>query len=445
MQIFGFVAVIALVGLMSISGFQIVPESMTNQAAANNGSALDLTPTLPAINSNSRSAANSNSNSGNQTAPPVPVFSPAAITGEAAQNIEASTALLRGVVTVGSETLGDVFFIYGYDKADIDRSIASHTTYEAVLANKRTEAEVARVTRSLTKDRDVSTRVSNLAPDSTYYVRLCAERTGQLMCSRTITFTTTPGAYSAGEVRIPTIRVTNESVAAADEMSLAMTIAMRDTMDGEVYLVYGESQSQVTAAINQPYSRIDENDEQLQKSRIVRDIRGTQRLVEMVDDLTEDTLIYYFICVEYDGLRDGTVCSRVQTYRTHNEDFGKAPRVQTTAAVANKDTARLAGSVRMSGFNDGKVFFIYGSDLQRITRASGETSMERLRQIQDRFQRILVDSDLDGNDSFALTVRDLQSDTLYAARLCVEYENQNKNYRDSAFVECGELRSFVTE
>ena len=50
------------------------------------------------------------------------------------------------------------------------------------------------------------------------------------------------------------------------------------------------------------------------------------------------------------------------------------------------------------GFIDGKVFFVYGSDLERVTAVGGEISMERLRQTKDRFQRILVDSDLDGND-----------------------------------------------
>jgi hypothetical protein len=56
-----------------------------------------------------------------------------------------------------------------------------------------------------------------------------------------------------------------------------------------------------------------------------------------------------------------------------------------------------------------------------------------------------MDADLDGNDTYTQTVRDLLPDTLYAARMCVEFENQNDNYRDTAFVECGELRSFITQ
>jgi hypothetical protein len=99
----------------------------------------------------------------------------------------------------------------------------------------------------------------------------------------------------------------------------------------------------------------------------------------------------------------------------------------------------------MREFNDGKVFFVYGTDLERVTRVAGETSMERLQQTQDRFQRVLVASDLDGNDEYAKTVRDLLPGTLYAARLCVEYQNQNESYRDTAFVKCGELRSFIIQ
>ena len=99
----------------------------------------------------------------------------------------------------------------------------------------------------------------------------------------------------------------------------------------------------------------------------------------------------------------------------------------------------------MRDFIDGKVFFVYGSDLERITTVEGEVSMERLRQTKDRFQRVFMDADLDGNDEYTKTVRDLQPDTLYATRLCVEYENQNSNYREVPFVECGELRSFITQ
>jgi hypothetical protein len=119
--------------------------------------------------------------------------------------------------------------------------------------------------------------------------------------------------------------------------------------------------------------------------------------------------------------------------------------VRTSAVVAQGTQARLAGSVRMEDFFDGKVFFVYGSDLERITTTEGEVSMERLRQAKDRFQRVLVDADLDGTDEYVRTVHDLQPETLYAARLCVEYTNQNANYREVPFVECGELRSFLTQ
>jgi hypothetical protein len=276
-------------------------------------------------------------------------------------------------------------------------------------------------------------------------VRLCAERAEQLSCSKTISFTTIPGAYRPGDVRTPTIRINDESAAAADEMVLELTVSMRDTVDGDVYLVYGQSQAMVADATDRSYSAIDEDDELLQKTRIARGIRGTQSFIKTVDDLKEDTLLYYIICVEYDGLRDGTTCTRTQSYRTYNEDFGTSPRVRTDAVVVTGSTARLSGSVSMRDFNDGKVFFIYGSDLERITRAEGATTMERLRQTKDRFQRVFMDADLDGNDTYTQTVRDLLPDTLYAARMCVEFENQNDNYRDTAFVECGELRSFITQ
>jgi hypothetical protein len=442
MQLIGFFAVIAFGALMVLSGYQIVPESATNRADASGSDGFVSAPTFVTPSTEPRSTTNPDISPTTETAP---VFAPAVITSKAAQNIEANSALLRGDVSVGTETIGDVFYIYGYNKTDVDRSIAAYTTYDQVLANKRTEANVTRATRSLTRDKEILHRVSDLAPDTKYYVRLCAERVDQLSCSQVTSFTTIPGAYSVGEVRIPTIRITDESAMKADEMMLEMTIAMRDTVDGDVYLIYGESQAKTEDAREQTYSRVDADDQQLQKTRIVSNIRGTQRLFKTVDDLEADTLVYYIVCVEYDGLRDGTVCTRTQSFKTYDEDYGVAPSVQTDAVVVSGTSARLSGSVRMREFNDGKVFFVYGTDLERVTRVAGETSMERLQQTQDRFQRVLVASDLDGNDEYAKTVRDLLPGTLYAARLCVEYQNQNESYRDTAFVKCGELRSFIIQ
>jgi len=444
MQIVGFLAVIVLVGLMSLSGFQIVPESALNRAAANNdtnasSSLLSISgPQLPG----SRTSLTPAEPSG-EAVPPV--FVPATVTSQAAQNIESTSALLRGEVSVGTESVGTVFFVYGYSQSDINQSLANHQTYEQVVANQRTEAVVTRVARSSSNDRTISTRVSNLAPETKYYARLCAERAQRLSCAPTVTFATIPRVYSPGDVRIPSIRVTDETAAAADQMTLRMSVAMRDTYDGDVYVVYGESQARVQDARSLSYTRIDEDRERLQKSRVISNIRGTQEFTKTIDDLAADTLLYYFVCVEYEGLRDGTICTRTQTYRTYDEDYGDKPRVRTTAVAISGTTARLEGSVAMRDFINGKVFFVYGSDLERVTRAPGETSMENLRQTQDRFQRVFVDADLDSNDTYIATVRDLLPDTLYAARLCVEYENQNKNYRDVPFVACGELRSFITQ
>jgi len=436
MQLFGFFGLIALVGVMWLAGFQIVPESATNQASASGAGLIPAGITT-------RSSTDANLVGGSsvaQTATPQ-----AAVTVSAPQNIEVNSALLRGSVAVGSESFGETFFIYGYNQTALDRSLGTADSYQQVLDNLRPGVTVNRVATRVTRDQDFSTRVSSLAPDSTYYVRLCAQRVGGLTCSTATSLSTIPGAYRPRDVQIPTIRITDQSAQAADELILDLTVSMRDSVDGTVYLIYGESRSQVAAAIDQAYRQIDEDDEQLQTTRIARNLRGTQRLRQTVDDLREDRMIYYAVCVAYDGLLDGTVCTRLQTYQTYSEDFGKQPNVQTSPVAFSGTTARLAGSVRMLDFNDGKVFFVYGTDASRIAAIGGETSMERLRQTQDRFQRVLVDSDLDGTDTYTQTVRDLLPDTSYTARLCVEYDNQNDRYRDVAFVACGATQSFVTQ
>jgi hypothetical protein len=439
MQVVGFFGVLGLVALMWLSGFQIVPDSATSLASASGsivpttsdtssqfvGIQLDPSPMVSLSTKQSVSAERS-------------------VSIQATQNIEANSALLRGTIVSGQTALAETFFIYGYDQQDIERSIGTAKSYEAVVEQLRSGVNVYRVARSVSDTKVFETRVRNLASDTRYMVRLCAEAISHLVCSKSTTFETIPSALRSGDVRIPTIRINDEVPLDADSFSIKTTVAMRDTVDGEVYLIYGESQQQVGDAIGRSYGSIREDDELLQKTRLTRDLRGTQILNKTIDDLESDTQYYYVVCVAYDGLRDGVTCSREQGYKTHDEDFADTPRIATDAAVVSATTARLAGSISMRDFNNGQAFFVYGTDHVSIAKIGGETTMIRIRQSQDRLQRVLLDSDVDRSDDFAVTVQDLLVDTSYSARLCMQYENQNENYRNVAFVHCGSVVEFST-
>jgi hypothetical protein len=245
-------------------------------------------------------------------------------------------------------------------------------------------------------------------------------------------------------VQLPTIRLTDEVFISANEVRFGATVDMRDTEDGRVYLVYGESRKLVELALEQDYQAIDESDEFLQKTRLAVNVRGFIEVSQTIDNLEDETDHYYVICVSYDGLRDGFVCSRLQSFATYEDSFGDTPIVQTVVPTTIDTQTVLAGSVRMSSFRNGQVFFVYGTDVARIGRIGGETSMRNVRQSGDRQQRVIVDTDLFGTNSYSTRVTDLLPETAYAARLCVEYKNQNDNYRDALFVECGAMQLFTT-
>ena len=430
MQIVGFFAAIGLVILMGLSGYSLAPESLTASAPLASAS----TQVSVRADSNERAAASR-----------VVEEQPAQfhISMLPTQNIEETTASLRGAITVGPQEIADVFFIYGYQASRVEGSIGRSQSYEQVLENLQSGVVVQRVDRQVTRDESYTTRVSNLAMDTQYTVRLCAEVSDGLSCTSATQFTTNPTNRKPGQTRTPSIRVYDEELVSDNEVLVQANIDMRDTLDGIIYLIYGESRTQVEAAALLDYSNIKEDDENLQRTRVATQVRGERVVYETLEDLTNETEHFYVFCVEYDGEKDGTVCSRLESFMTPDEDFGEAPRIIAGTPQVSGSTVTLSGDVRMGPFNSGRVFFVYGTDERSIARIGGETTMERIRQSGDRLQRILVDADLDGSDSVSTTATGLLTDEIYATRLCVEFENQDEDLRDRQFVVCDEVQNFV--
>lgn len=436
MQAAGVIAGLLLVGLMSISGFQLVPESSGN---------INLNTTSPGDSGPQLRVTDRVTAAANVSAVATELVQiVTVIDTKSPQNVEQTTATLRGDVTLGQEELGVAFFVYGYDQAVMARAVRSITSYQAFLTDIPESVSVKSVTRSIRRSGEVSVRVGSLASDTKYYTQLCVEVGSSVRCGATVSFDTAVGARRPGDVQLPTIRLADEAFITANEVQFGATVTMRDTKDGRVYLLYGESRTLVERAMKQDYSDIDESAEFLQKSRLATNVRGVIEVSKLIDDLEEETEHYYAICVSYDGLLDGFICSRLQSFTTYDDDFGDTPVVRTLVPTTVGTQAVLGGNVRMSSFRNGQVFFVYGTDTSRIERIGGEMSMQNVRQSGDRQQRVIVDTDLDRTDSYNTRVTDLLPEMAYAARLCVEYKNQNDNYRDVRFVECGAVQLFMT-
>lgn len=98
----------------------------------------------------------------------------------------------------------------------------------------------------------------------------------------------------------------------------------------------------------------------------------------------------------------------------------------------------------MGDFIDGYAFFVYGTSLGKVKEVQGLNSFARIRQSVDELQKIAVDSDVDGRDSFRLSITDLEIGQIYHYRMCVQYVDEDTYGREQFFINCGEVRSWVS-
>jgi len=361
-----------------------------------------------------------------------------------AQDIEHSSAKLRGEVVAGQPALEALFFVYGYDESEVEEA-SERGSYQSVVDRSGRGLQTYRMTGNLNQSQKYGVSVRNLAPDTDYYARLCAQVVDGLRCSSVTSFATPPRVFSASSAYVPTFGTLSVEHISAEVVRLKGTVNMRDTQDGEVYVVYGESQSAVGAVLGDEYRDIDEDGDNLQRTRVASDIRGQRAMTETLIGLDDSTRHYYAWCVEYDGLRDGVVCSRMYSFTTHDEDYGLTPDINMSQPVVQGSKVQLSGQVDMDEFRNGRVFFVYGTASNVIAAVPGRTSFATVRQSGYQLQKQLVDVDLDRDDDYSLRLTNLQSNTLYFARLCVEYQNEDQNFRQSAFVACSVIEEFVTE
>jgi len=163
-----------------------------------------------------------------------------------------------------------------------------------------------------------------------------------------------------------------------------------------------------------------------------------------ITNLLHDTN-YYFRTVGRDEDLDLAYGSIYQfrtddTNLSSNEDH---PDVTTQSATNISDErADLRGYVDMNDFRNGKVFFVYGEDENQIEDVEDE--YDTYRQIDedgDGLQKVLIDSDLDGRDSYIERVFSLDDDTDHYFTICVEYEDEDND----EVLKCGTVREFTTD
>lgn len=130
---------------------------------------------------------------------------------------------------------------------------------------------------------------------------------------------------------------------------------------------------------------------------------------------------------------------------SHDDDWDSEdePEVETRSATnIGDDEARLRGYVDMNDFEDGEVFFVYGTDEDQIDDVENDfDSYSDVDTDGDHLRKIRVDSSLDDSDSYETRVSGLDDDTEYFFSICVGYEDEDND--DT--LACGELEDFETD
>lgn len=129
--------------------------------------------------------------------------------------------------------------------------------------------------------------------------------------------------------------------------------------------------------------------------------------------------------------------------RSSSSSNDDEPDVTTESARDIGDNeAELNGEVDMNDFNNGEVFFVYGQDEDQVEDI--EDDYDEYRDIDedgDDLQVVLLDSDLDGSDSYSLDVYNLEEDEEYFYQICVGYEDED----DDDTITCGGVEDFETD
>ncbi|MFT7644635.1 MAG: hypothetical protein ACI9BF_000285 [Candidatus Paceibacteria bacterium] len=367
-----------------------------------------------------------------------------------AQNIEEYTATIRGEVDMYSNQDGLVFSVYGYDLRKVEAIGSRYSEFIKIPESTSDEVKTIVIDISARGNKKYEKRISNLVPDTDYFFMMCLEYltlsgNKSVICDEPKSFSTNPdNPYSSRfyEPRVRLDRVINVTAGAA---TISGDVDMNDGIDGWAFFVYGQSQQLIRAVENfDEYNDVKEFGEDLEKKRLAVNVRGQADFVYEIDDLDNDTIYYYRLCVEFDGKKEGMSCSSVSYFTTDSRNRTFVPSAETGVIRVTDNKATFISQLRMNDFNDGIGFLVLGTDQDRIEESIDEDSFSRMRQSGDRFQKILLDSDLDGSDLYYRTLSDLIPNTDYFYRSCIEYIDEDKYNRLDIFLSCSKSKDFST-
>lgn len=182
---------------------------------------------------------------------------------------------------------------------------------------------------------------------------------------------------------------------------------------------------------------------------VAKDDRGRYAYSEIRSFTTDDDRYYnnsynnrYDDCYDYWGRYDDCDNDRYNRYDRDRLD-DDAPDVDTGRADdITERSAEIDGEVDMNDYKNGLVFFVYGEDEDYVEDIADD--YDEFRDIDeegDDLQKEKVDSDLDRDEEYEITITGLDDDTEYYFAICVEFEDDD----DDEIIICGDVEDFETD
>ncbi len=213
-----------------------------------------------------------------------------------------------------------------------------------------------------------------------------------------------------------------------DSATLRAIVDMNGEDTGELYFEYGRTSGSLS----------------LKTSRQNLDDADDGDTQEVSVNGLEDNTRYYFraVAVDENGDKDYGVINNFLTDDTNN-NTDEDPTVTTQSAQSiDSDSAELRGVLDMNDFENGIAFYVYGEDEDQVRDV--DTDFDTYADVDEdneNLQKILVDSDVDGNEIMNIDVTGLDNNTDIFFSLCAEYEDEDG---DDTLV-CGSVREFTTD
>ncbi len=152
---------------------------------------------------------------------------------------------------------------------------------------------------------------------------------------------------------------------------------------------------------------------------------------------------YYYVACGFN--QDGNDQGNEESFTTSSNGVinnGSDPvAITEDERDVDEDSAELNGEIDMNDFNDGDVFFVWGTDESDIEDVEDENRYSDVDEDGDRIQKERVENDFDGRDDFSLDVNGLNTNETYYFRICVEYEDNDNDDR----LVCGDVERFDTD